>query len=1570
MREFFDMVSERVRRVYLISVYYFWCYVISKWTLQVLEIEIRGPRLEEFFHDKDSCDVCASRFACLMDDLRRRIGMVVTMATEAWMRNGASWLELIFWIQITVLAWKVTCFVWRCTDVGFTAAVEEVMDGWNRNVANFTDGLRGAFVRATVRPVRSVNAVQDTTVSLPPANANPRPSSAFHGVKLDRWNRDWHERIFRTLEFECPDVCVRVRTLTAVFDPKSVFGESMLEIIRSGCLEYLPTQELPENEFGLEDDMRRNLRKMWSELKALFERMCLEDDAESDQIKTLSRVTKMHDETRLAFAYRFRTVLRLRCTNVQEKTGLEMILNQLDRPFHEFLRTQHFREGLTMEAVIMAAKQFEQWDPKLATGLPHSDSQRTSSAGVANQGSVLVTKRNDQNHRKVWQVRCQICDKLGHNAKSCNKRKELNYPSVLAGDGNGMNHEQSDVVMPKGGEGQSLLLHLSTSVWSATEDKQKIRFLIDTGASVNLLPTRLVKKHAWALNDSEKIHVLSYTGQRDESQGTVCLNVILGDVTKELVFHVVSVAKEPILGLDGLSALGAVIDCEAKSIRMPSGRSIMCSEVHEAQRIHQCKVFMSKEAAEQSQRTENEKATQDKLSMVEDEDRGVLPFRKGNLVYCPSGRSLVLSPQEMTLVQLPYHVDTHDIILASSGNTGSNIAVIGSAKQRRRALKYHAINLGKRPEHVGSKNGLACFEVQPDQQVEYRKIDGTVVMIQENRKGDSECVSATCCSMRPADEENDEVRKWQREFPDVLTLKMGKTTHYEVDDSMIKTDVEWGKLKPRAYSAAENRTLAPLVQELLDLDVIEKVRKRPEVSTPMLVVAKKDGKMRLVHDFRLLNSVTSMMQNVAMDRMKILASVRKQEVWTSLDLQKGFMQVPLHEEVRGVFGFEFDGCWMQFKRCPFGWVNSMQHFCTAMRMTLQEARMEMPKGITLESYVDDILLGTSTAVHDDALRILFQWLRQHGWTVNPSKATIKTTEVDFLGHHFDAEGIELSSGLITKLNELIMPRNKQQLRSFFGLCIQLEKFAWKLRDSTAKLEPWLKKAPREFEGSEFREMWNQVIREVSERIVKLGYPSEDEDLEVAVDASGDGIGAVLMSGGRPIAFFSRRTTKQWRHSSDSEIDGVLKALQAFQMFIACRPVKVLTDNWSAYRIANPLNCGAPVLRRIEEILQFNPNVEFVAGKDNTFADFLSRDLYMLQHGSEGKSGGCGRANAVDQDVESDKLLEIHEEAKKMHEEGHAGYRAIRAMLHRKGLECKGMAKVIRDVVDSCDVCKRWRKREFREDFSFNEATEISAVVGLDFVGPLKAIRGRKSRHLAVAVDGLSRLMMAIPVKSCSTAEAQKAVKEWQKEHGKIKCLVTDAGSSFSCRDFKDFCDKQGVNHKMAAPGHQSSNGLVERAIQSLMNRVKKVCFGKQRTWDRVWRNAVKNYNETPHGITTFSPDELRYGDSCGAWMDEEELLKARKIAVAKTRAHREVWQRGRQKNVKSQHLEVGDRVLRYDPGGGKLEPQWSGPFNILEIPHPRLYRISQAPVGSRAKGVVIHGDDLMKVTNAQGSVSD
>ncbi|XP_058808350.1 uncharacterized protein K02A2.6-like [Phymastichus coffea] len=171
---------------------------------------------------------------------------------------------------------------------------------------------------------------------------------------------------------------------------------------------------------------------------------------------------------------------------------------------------------------------------------------------------------------------------------------------------------------------------------------------------------------------------------------------------------------------------------------------------------------------------------------------------------------------------------------------------------------------------------------------------------------------------------------------------------------------------------------------------------------------------------------------------------------------------------------------------------------------------------------------------------------------------------------------------------------------------------------------------------------------------------------------------------------------------------------------------------------------------------------------------------------------------------------------------------------------------IRNWIDSCEHCRNEEiKKRFRAPGTLIEApSDINEIWYIDHAQPKKYL------YLFV-IEALSRYVKVIILNSFD--ETTDALKNLFCEWGTPKKIISDNGSTFHSKSFQKLLEQYGVSHYPVTPLHPQSNGICERVIGTLKNKVTRALEN-----NRSHIPTVMSYNNTIHPSTGFSPYELFY----------------------------------------------------------------------------------------------------------------
>ncbi|XP_056627068.1 retrovirus-related Pol polyprotein from transposon 412 isoform X1 [Triplophysa dalaica] len=235
-----------------------------------------------------------------------------------------------------------------------------------------------------------------------------------------------------------------------------------------------------------------------------------------------------------------------------------------------------------------------------------------------------------------------------------------------------------------------------------------------------------------------------------------------------------------------------------------------------------------------------------------------------------------------------------------------------------------------------------------------------------------------------------EVAKWQADFADVFSPLPGRTNLIE-HHIETKLDVI---IRSRPYRLPEHKK--KVVQEelkaMLEMGVVEE--SHSDWASPIVLVPKTDGSVRFCVDYRRVNAV-SKFDAYPMPRIdELLDRLGSARFFSTLDLTKGYWQIPLSPLSKEKTAFTTPFGLHQFVTLPFELFGAPATFQRLMDRLLR------PHAGYAAAYLDDIVIYSNDwERHIQHLRAVLSSLRRAGLTANPKKCAIGRVEVRYLGFH-------------------------------------------------------------------------------------------------------------------------------------------------------------------------------------------------------------------------------------------------------------------------------------------------------------------------------------------------------------------------------------------------------------------------------------------------------------------------------------------------------------------------------------------------------------------------------------------
>jgi len=384
------------------------------------------------------------------------------------------------------------------------------------------------------------------------------------------------------------------------------------------------------------------------------------------------------------------------------------------------------------------------------------------------------------------------------------------------------------------------------------------------------------------------------------------------------------------------------------------------------------------------------------------------------------------------------------------------------------------------------------------------------------------------------------------EFPDVLLE--------DLPDLPPNRDVQFSiELKPgttpisrRAYRMApkEQAELKSQLQELLQKGFIQ-----PSSSSwgcLALFVKKKDQTLRLCVDYRPLNEVTIKNKYPLHHIDLLFDQLAGAKVFSKIDLRSGYHQIKIKPEDVPKTAFTTRYGLYEYLVMSFGLTNAPAHFMYLMNSVFMP---ELDKFVVV--FIDDILIYSKTKKeHAEHLRIVLTRLRDHQLYAKFSKCEFWLDKVHFLGHVLSAEGVAVDPGKVEDVLNWKPPTTVHEVCSFLGMEGYCCRFILDFSRVAKPITTLLKNQTKFVWSSECEQAF-QPLKTLLTTAPVLAQPNIEKPFDVYCDASGIGIGCVLMQEGRVIAYASRQLKphKENYPTHDLELAAVVHALKIWRHYL-------------------------------------------------------------------------------------------------------------------------------------------------------------------------------------------------------------------------------------------------------------------------------------------------------------------------------------------------------------------------------------------------------------------------------------
>ena len=786
-------------------------------------------------------------------------------------------------------------------------------------------------------------------------------------------------------------------------------------------------------------------------------------------------------------------------------------------------------------------------------------------------------------------------------------------------------------------------------------------------------------------------------------------------------------------------------------------------------------------------------------------------------------------------------------------------------------------------------------------------------------------------------------------------------------------------------------TLRPKIQQELsrmeNLDVIQKVDEPTDWVNSMVTIVKPNGNLRICIDPRNLNKAVKRDYYPMSTIDDIVTRMPNAKVFSVLDASSGFWQVQLDTPSAKLCTFNTPFGRYMFKRLPFGLSSSQGIF----QKIMSEMFQDIPG---VEVVVDDLLIwGENEEQHDTRLIQVLERARHRNLKLNRTKCQIRKDAITYIGHILSKDGLKPDPKKTDAILKMPCPENKDDLQRFLGMLTYLGKFIPNLSTVASPLRTLLEKNVEWHWHTEQANSFLSLKKLITTAPV-LKYFNPSKPTKLSVDASSKGLGAVLLQDNHPIAYASRALTmcQQNYAQIEKEMLAVVFGCTRFHEYIFGMPsVEVETDHKPLEAILKKPLHQAPLRlqKMIMSIQKYQINLIYCPGKQLVIADTLSR-AYLTKQPDDSTSfefevnvvaslpisktkleqfqsmtqsdsalkqlmkltldGWPDHKSQVpteclpywsfrDQISSSDGVLLKGEKliiSKAMQPEmlklihcSHLGIEKCKQQA-RDIMYWPGMSSQIQDTVSACGTCNTYQRKNQKEPLIPHSIPDRPwSKVGVHLFE-------LQQKQYLVIVDYYSGFVELDLLIHTTAKQVIKHCKSQFSRHGIPDVLISDNGPQFSSHEFQQFIKQYQIDHRTSSPYHPQSNGMAEKAVQTIKRLMKKAAHDGNDHY-----LALLEYRNTPWSDTLGSPAQRLMGRRTKTLIPTANtLLKPATInptvvqeELQKHRKQQKMFYDRQAKPLKS--LKIGDSVLMTSKDG-----TWK-PAKVTSISQraPRSYNI-------------------------------
>ena len=760
-------------------------------------------------------------------------------------------------------------------------------------------------------------------------------------------------------------------------------------------------------------------------------------------------------------------------------------------------------------------------------------------------------------------------------------------------------------------------------------------------------------------------------------------------------------------------------------------------------------------------------------------------------------------------------------------------------------------------------------------------------------------------------EENAQLESLLSSYQDVFKDQLGCLKDFKVNIKLKQNDKShFLKARPVPYAIKSG------IERELDRLVNSGVYQPCNYSTWATLIVpevKEDGTIRICGDYKLTINKEAICDNYPVPKTEdLLLKLNGGEKFTKLDLAHAYQQ--LDEESKEYLTISTHRGLFKPTRLQFG-----VHSAAGIFQRCMEQRLcHIP--FTIVRVDDILVSGRNDKEHlrnlEEVLKVLSNW----GLRLKKQKCPFMTPEVVYLGYMVDKKGISPCNEKILPMLNAPEPKTVTQLKSYLGMLNYYHRHLPDMATVLEPLHILLRKNSKWIWGKEQVKAFKRSMDMLCSAALLRHYdPNKPLVLQCDASPYGVGAVLSHRTGENteyPIAYSSRVLSSAERNYShiEKEALAIVSAVKKFHQYLYGRHFLLVTDHKPLLGLFAetkpiPTMAAARIQRWALLLSSYQYSMIFRKGANNGNGDCLSRlpafdkenvskvkaDIMMMElahvpvtsqevkiatkrdpvlskvvdyvltgnrYPSMGMNlgkfcpfqrritelsveDGClllGSRVVIPNSLTEMVLNELHQ--------AHPGMSRMKA-LARSYVWWPGMDNDIESALKKCNVCQEHQRMPTLAPLHpWENASKPWTRLHIDYAGPFM------SKMFLIIVDNYSKLLEVFPVSTASAEATISKLRSVFATHGLPEICASDNASCFKSEEFGDFMTRNRIRHVTSAPYHPSTNGCIERAVQTFKSAMEKMAKPSKDSLEVRLQRFLFTYRITPQTQTNNSPAEL------------------------------------------------------------------------------------------------------------------